>query len=260
LQSDAWDRLFHKTLFLDETSTPLEYSRIEVEQFFEPVASFLVDKNKLTSRIMTVVAGPPGSGKSAFAVLLSALLNEMAEGRISVVIGLDGWHFPNAYLDSHMINRDGESVPLRRIKGSPETFNTEAALTCLSQTRAGGQVPFPIYSRVKHDSIEAAGLVENRHKIVIVEGNYWMLNEDPWRRFQPLFDVRIFITGNPEMFINGLVERHVRGGRSPEDARSYVEAVDALNIQRVLKNCVPADITVHKTDSRRIDHIEWSVD
>jgi pantothenate kinase len=257
LQNAAWRRLSQSALFLDQTSALLEFTRAEVEQYFEPLARYLIERNSLKERLLAVIAGPPGSGKSAFAALLVAVINALAGADVSLVVGMDGWHFTNAYLDSHTIKRNGQPIPLRRLKGSPETFDIDAAFACLSQIRAGGRVHFPVYSRLRHDPIEKGGTVEDRHKIVIVEGNYWLLNEDPWRKFLPLFDIRIFLTGNPKTFIDGLVQRHVRGGRSPEDARRYVDAVDAVDILRVLDNHASPDIVVHKIDSRRLKSIDW---
>ena len=75
-----WDNLSQKNLTLDQTSTPLEMERLEVEQFYYPLALRLLERSRGQKRILAAVAGPPGSGKTAFATLLVAVINAEAQG------------------------------------------------------------------------------------------------------------------------------------------------------------------------------------
>jgi len=256
MHPEAWERLARAPLYLDQTDTRLEIERAEVEQFYAPLAERLLAGISPERRKIAVVAGPPGSGKTAFAALLAAAANATAAEETAVLVGLDGWHFPNSYLDSHTIERDGARKPMRRIKGAPETYDLEAAYACLERAPAQDQLAFPVYSRQAHDPIPAGGRIEPWHRLVILEGNYWLLDEMPWRRFQPLFDLRVFLSASRETLVEGLRERHLRGEKTPEATEQHIRTVDLPNIDRVLNGSLPAEVVVHKADSRRIGRIE----
>jgi pantothenate kinase len=205
---------------------------------------------------MVAVAGPPGSGKTAFAMILVAVINAETDGDVAVMVGLDGWHYPNDYLATHFIERDGERVTLQRIKGAPETFNVTAAYECLSRICRGDEVSFPIYSRALHEPIPAEGKIKSSHRIVVVEGNYLLLDEEAWARFCPLFDIRIFVSVSLETLVAGLRERHVSGGKTVATTERQIRDVDLPNAERVGPSIVYANVIVHKADTRRIGRIE----
>jgi pantothenate kinase len=252
-----WEELTQKHLTLDQTSTPLEMERLEVEQFYYPLALRLLKLGRSQTRILAAVAGPPGSGKTAFATLLVAVINAEMQGEEAVLIPQDGWHYPNVYLDTHTIQHNGEEIALRQLKGSPESYDTKAAYSFLISIKAGEQMDYPVYSRQLHDPIPNAGRVMSNHHIVVLEGNYWLLQEDPWCQFQALFDATIFLTASPESLIDGLRQRHLRGGKTNEFIQHHMASVDLPNIERVLKNSSSAQVVVHKMDNRHISSIEY---
>jgi pantothenate kinase len=243
-------------LHLDQTDTPLEVDRTQVERFYHPLATTLLSRCTSPPRLMVAVAGPPGSGKTAFATILVAVVNAEADDDVAVLVGLDGWHYPNDYLATHYLNRGGERIALRSIKGAPETFDAAGACRCLSEIRRGGQASFPIYSRRLHEPVPKGGSVDSHHKIVVVEGNYLLLDEGPWRPVQELFDIRIFISASREILVANLTERHQRGGKTPEATARHIRAVDLPNARRVGPSVVHAQVLVHKADARRVDRIE----
>jgi len=206
---------------------------------------------------MVAVAGPPGSGKTAFATILVAMVNAEASDDLAVLVGLDGWHYPNDYLATHYMDRGGERIALRSIKGAPETFDATGAYDCLSEIRRGEHVSFPVYSRRLHEPVPGGGSVDSSHKIVVVEGNYLLLDEDPWNRFRQLFDVRVFISASLETLMDGLKERHLRGGKTLAATERQIREVDLPNARRVGPSVVHAQVLVHKASTRRIDRIEW---
>jgi hypothetical protein len=203
------------------------------------------------------VAGPPGSGKTAFATILVAVINAEVDHEEATVVQLDGWHYSNDYLRAHTLQRDGAEVFLRQIKGAPETYDVASAFVCFEKIKAGGEVCYPVYSRQIHDPIPNGGCVEPRHRIVIMEGNYLLLRKEPWRHFRELFDTCIFLTAPPEALVEGLRQRHLRGGRTLAAAEEHILAVDLPNIDCVLKNSGRANIVVKKADSQHITSVEY---
>lgn len=255
--SEVWQRLVRSPLYLDQTDVRLEVDRDQIERFYLPLALALLSQSRPVPRLMAAVAGPPGSGKTAFATVLVAVINATADGEVAVLVGLDGWHYANDYLERHVLERNGERTALRSIKGAPETFDAAAAYECLAEMRRGGQVRFPVYSRQRHEPVPEGGMVTASHRIVVVEGNYLLLDEEPWRRFRELFDVRVFISASLDTLIEGLRERHRRGGKPAEVTEQHMQRVDLPNIKRVLPGAARAHLLVHKADVRRIERFEW---
>ena len=253
----VWERLTRSSLFLDHTDARLEVDRTQVERFYHPLATALLSKAETVPRLLVAVAGPPGSGKTAFATILVAVVNAEVDEHVAVLVGLDGWHYSNAYLAKHLIERDGQRIALRSIKGSPETFDAAAAYDCLSRIRRGGQATFPVYSRKLHEPILAGGTIDASHRIVIVEGNYLLLDEEPWKQLRQLFDVRLFISASVEILQEGLRERHLRGGKTLETTEHRMRTVDLPNAKRAAPSAAHAQVLVHKADVQRIESVEW---
>ena len=253
---DFWEKLLQDSLLLDETNRRLEVDRQQVEQFYLPLVDHLIARLENHTRLIIGVAGPPGCGKSAFSALLAAVLNARIAQDTACVVGMDGWHFPNAFLDHHTTLRTGQRVSLRSIKGARETFDVQALLSFLASIRGGGTAHYPVYSRRLHDPIPNAGEIRLQHKYVIVEGNYLFLNESPWKAFQTLFDIRIYVEASLQAIQLALVERHLRGGKDLEAAQRQVQQVDILNAERVLSGSVSASIVIHKLNSKKIQSIE----
>jgi pantothenate kinase len=236
-----WERLTENKLYLDETDKVLEIDRSQVAE---------------KQRLLVGVAGPPGCGKSAFAGLLKAVINGKAGEDLACVVGMDGWHYPNAILESRFVEREGQQVSLRSIKGSPETFDAQAMLRCLALIRQGGEVHFPVYSRQAHDPLPEAGLVRENQRIVIVEGNYLFLDQPPWDAFRSLFGLQVFLKASLKAIRASLEERHRRGGKPPDWIDRHLCQVDLPNAQRVLSSLSPGMIVVHKEEARTIQYIE----
>ena len=273
--ADVWERLNRSPLFLDQTEARLVVERGQVEEFYLPLAAALLSRARSVPRLLVAVAGPPGSGKSSLTTILVAVINAQAVGQtaadtesaagresaadseVAVLVGLDGWHYPNGYLESHFIERDGRRFALRQIKGSPESFDAEAAYDCLSAARRCGHVSFPVYSRRLHEPVAAAGTIQASHRIVVREGNYLLLDEPRWERFRSIFDVRLFICASLQTLLEGLQERQLRGGKSPDAVAQWLQAVDLPNIERVAPGAAHAQVLVHKADVRTIERVEW---
>ncbi len=257
MAQDLWAELSRAELYLDQTDKPLELDRAEIEEFYAPLARLVLALPRSGERAIVAVAGPPGVGKSAFSATLAAVLNVLAGREAAATVGMDAWHLPNAYLDSHYTERDGQPVLMRSVKGSPETYDHAGIQAFLEAAHAQPSVAYPAYSRELHDPVPDAGRLTAGQHIVILEGNYFLLDEPPWRDFQRYFDLTIFLTGQvPDLFA-GLHARHVRGGKDPDFAARYMARVDIPNSYYVLEHSLPADVMVYKADNRRISRVEY---
>ena len=255
----VWEQLRRTRLNLDQTDSLIEFTKVEMEKYYYPLALRLLELGNGCKRLLVAVAGPPGSGKTVFTTLLVATINAELGSENAVLVQLDGWHYPNDYLDTHEINQNGKIVKLSNIKGSPETYDTKIAYQFLKYIKHGDQMSYPVYSRRLHNPIPDGGMMESKHQIAVIEGNYWLLQEDPWQRFQNLFDVRIFLSASREQLVDGLYQRHLRGGKTIEVTSRQIENVDLPNIDRVLRNSRNADVVVHKSDNRHITRVEYFI-
>ncbi|MER9937743.1 nucleoside triphosphate hydrolase [Mesorhizobium sp. M0088] len=184
------------------------------------------------NRFIVAIAGPPGSGKST----LSARLHELLPEGASEVVPMDGFHFDDAVLE-----RRG----LRARKGAPETFDFAGFEALLKRIRAGEpDIAIPVFDRSMELSRAAASIVATETKFILVEGNYLLLDEEPWSRLAPLFDFSIFVDVPRNELERRLMERWHGHGRSDADARAWIASNDLPNIERVLARRRAADLVI----------------
>lgn len=220
------------------------FSDASIEGAFLPLLQLLTRMAEAREgRVAAFVAGPPGVGKSTLCLMLERLSRER-DGLAPVrALGLDGFHFPNAYLDAHAVERGGREVPLRSVKGAPESFDAASFAVACARLREtdGGIVGWPLYSRRLHDPVPDAVRVEER--VVLVEGNWLLLDEPVWAKARAFADLTLMVAADEGMLRERLVGRKVAGGSTREEAQAWYERTDGPNVRRVLNDSVPADVT-----------------
>lgn len=196
------------------------------------IASAIFKRAAKSQRFIVAIAGPPGAGKST---LSAALIDLLPEGS-SIVVPMDGFH----YDDSVLAARGWSSR-----KGAPHTFDFDGFEAMLKRIKAHeGEVAIPVFDRSVELSRAAAAIVDADKRFILVEGNYLLLDEEPWSRLAPLFDFSIFIDEPREELERRLVERWREHGRPDDDARRWIDTNDMPNIERVLGKRRPADLTI----------------
>ena len=78
-------------------------------------------------------------------------------------------------------------------------------------------------------------------EILLVEGNWLLLDEEPWRALRPLADYTIRIDAAPALLRERLIGRKVQGGLPREEACAFYEASDAPNVLRFAAHAGAAD-------------------
>ncbi|WP_376702410.1 nucleoside triphosphate hydrolase [Mesorhizobium sp. ISC25] len=196
------------------------------------IAAAIFKRAGKAPRFVVAIAGPPGAGKST----LSAGLHDLLPEGTTEVVPMDGFHY-----DDVVLERRG----LRQRKGAPETFDFAGFETLLKRIRAGEpDVAIPVFDRSMELSRAAAAIIAAETKFILVEGNYLLLDEEPWTRLAPLFDFSIFVDVPRAELERRLLERWHEHGRSDEDARAWIASNDMPNIDRVLARRRPADLVV----------------
>lgn len=183
-------------------------------------------------RFVVAIAGPPGAGKST----ISARLHELLPEGTAEIVPMDGFHYDNIVL---------EQRGLRARKGAPETFDFAGFETLLKRIRAAEpDIAIPVFDRSMELSRAGASIIAADTKFILVEGNYLLLDEEPWSRLAPLFDFSIFVDVSRAELERRLLERWHDHGRSDEDARAWIASNDMPNIARVLALRRPADLVI----------------
>jgi pantothenate kinase len=196
------------------------------------IAAAIFKRAGKARRLVVAIAGPPGAGKST----LSAALRDLLPAGSAEVVPMDGFHFDDIILD-----RRG----LRARKGAPETFDFAGFETLLQRIRAGEPyIAIPVFDRSEELSRAAAAIVAADTRFILVEGNYLLLDEQPWARLAPLFDFSIFIDVPRNELERRLRQRWHEHGRSEADAIAWIAANDMPNIERVLGRRRGADLVV----------------
>jgi pantothenate kinase len=201
----------------------------EVRLGLAELASRIADDARGRSRYVFGVAGTPGSGKSTVAARLAAELG-------AVVVPMDGFHLDNTELDR---------LGLSRVKGAPETFDAANFVRLVEQLKhADGPVSAPSFDRIADRTIDGAITVGPNDRIVIVEGNYLLLETPPWGALRELFDGTGYIDVDPHTRVDRLVARHVRQGRSLDEAREFVRMSDEANAAIVAATRPRAEVVI----------------
>lgn len=226
-----------------------ELSLVELWRFYLPICRMVQRVGQGAGRrVLVGVTGPGASGKTVFSLLLSRLLNESDEAEPAAVCPMDGFHYPNAYLESHYTtDAAGERVSLRSVKGSPPSFDVDSFVDTLRRLRSQDRVTAPRYDRGIHDPVPDGIGIEPRHRTVVVEGNYLLLADGRWSEVRALLDLCFFLYLLLPEARKAMIERHVAGGRSPDEAREYYERVDRGNYLTIMQTAHRADLIVERT-------------
>lgn len=147
---------------------------------------------------------------------------------------MDGFHLDNAILDER---------GLRHRKGSPDTFDVDGFASLLARLSSPSpvDVAIPIFDRSRDLAIAGARWVRSDTEVIIVEGNYLLLNRPGWRDLRDTFDVTVMLDAEPAILESRLVQRWLDHGLSASDARERAESNDLPNAQTVLTQSYPAD-------------------
>lgn len=184
-------------------------------------------------RVIVAIAGAPGSGKSTMAERLAGKLNGRQLG-LAAVLPMDGYH----YDDLHLV-----SAGLRPRKGAPNTFDVGGLFHTLKRLRARdeAEVAVPVFDRQIEIARAGARLIPAEVPVIVAEGNYLLLDQAPWDRLLPLFDLTVMVDVPEHVLRARLRGRWERLGMDEPAIRAKLEENDLPNARAVREGSVAAD-------------------
>lgn len=186
---------------------------------------------KRGGRTILGIVGSPAAGKTTLARGIAAKLGDRA-----VVVGMDGFHLAQAELRR-----------LGRVerKGAPDTFDAHGYVHLLRRLKEAKETVYaPEFRREIEEPIAGAVAVPPEVPLVITEGNYLLLDSDPWCDVRGLLDEAWFLAPDEHDRIERLVTRHRKYGRSLVEARRRALGSDQRNADLIATTARRADLVL----------------
>ena len=190
----------------------------------------LLSVDHKNERILVGISGAPGSGKSTLSQALSSKLNKLEH--VAAVIPMDGYHLDDSLL---------KDLGLLKRKGAPETFDFVGFKHLLLRVKNEDEVVYPVFDREREISIAGAGTLKKNIRIVIVEGNYLLFDEEPWSCLSELWDYSVFLDVELTVLEQRLIDRWIDLGFSRAEAQQKALENDIQNATRVIASRIQAN-------------------
>ncbi len=187
-------------------------------------------------RVVAALAGAPGSGKSTLAAAVAARLNADAPGAC-VVVPMDGYH-----LDDSVLAARGW---LPR-KGAPHTFDVGGLAAMLGRLRDATEeeVFFPLFDRGLEIARAGAGVAPREARVILVEGNWLLLDAPPWSGLRTGFDIAAFVDCPPAILAARLRARWRAAGLPAAEVERRLADNDLPNALLAMSRSIAPDVLV----------------
>jgi pantothenate kinase len=190
-------------------------------------------------RLIVTLCGPPGAGKSTTSQRLIGLLAPK-----TVVLPMDGYHYTKDALSKFS---NAEEALFRR--GAHWTFDANRFVADLINLKndSSRDLTFPSFDHSVGDPLENDIIVDKNAEIIIIEGNYLLLDKEPWSFIKrTIADFSIFISVDEDIIRKRVINRHLKAhpDQTRECATSRFESNDLLNAREINETSVRADLII----------------
>ncbi|KAJ4726803.1 p-loop containing nucleoside triphosphate hydrolase superfamily protein [Melia azedarach] len=235
-----------KVLCSQQREIPVVEARC-MDEIYDALAERLLPTSAIASyanaKHIVGLAGPPGAGKSTLASEVVQRINKLWPQKsssfdsqvkppdVATVLPMDGFHLYRSQLDAMENPKEAHAR-----RGAPWTFDPSLLLKCLRNLRNQGSVYAPSFDHGVGDPVEDDIFIGLQHKVVIVEGNYLLLDEGVWKDISSMLDERWFIEVDLDTSMQRVLKRHISTGKSPDVAKWRIEYNDRPNAELIMKS------------------------
>jgi len=184
-------------------------------------------------RRVIAIAGAPASGKSTTADESVRRLNEVDPGS-TALLPMDGYH----YDDEVLVPRGW-----RPRKGAPHTFDVGGYASALRRLKANDEptVAVPRFDRDIEIARAGAISIEQSVRLIVTEGNWLLLDDEPWPMLRPHFDQTVLIVADMETLEARNRQRWVDYDFTEEMIQAKLDDNDMPNVRLVYERSAEPD-------------------
>lgn len=200
------------------------------------LTSLILAQARSGARMVVALAGPPGSGKSTATEHLCHALNAR-QADFAAILPMDGYHYD-----------DGLLTTMGRLtfKGAPDTFDVGGFAHTLRRLKQADEdvVAVPVFDRSLEISRGSARLIARDVPVILAEGNYLLLEQQPWQELRKLFSITVKIVTPLDVIEQRLLARWRGFGLPEAEVMRKVSANDLPNARFVIDNSGAADFAL----------------
>lgn len=196
-------------------------------------------------RIIITISAIPGAGKTTVARSLAAHLNALVTEETpwykTAVLSMDGFHLRRSALDEEGLRR----------RGAPHTFDAAAVVALVERLRMSCYRPMPditapSFDHAIKDPVEEDVVIARSTNIILIEGNYLLLKDEPWCKIKELVNESWLLECDADVAEERLAKRHVAAGivDNLDAGIDRVRFNDGPNGRYLMANSLEPDIRI----------------
>jgi pantothenate kinase len=171
---------------------------------------------------------------------------------LAAFVPMDGYHLSRSQLDAMP-----DPVNAHARRGAAFTFDGESFLSLIKELRKPlcpeTQTLFaPSFDHAVKDPVQDDIAIAPSVRIVIFEGNYCSLSQEPWKEAAQLMDELWFVDVSFDTARKRLVHRHVQAGiaKDEEEAGKRADENDLVNGREIVENRLDVhELIISKEDA-----------